>query len=827
VDTVTSPLASALRDWYTIERELGRGGMATVYLARDLKHERLVALKVLRPELATAVVSERFLREIRIVARLAHPHILPLLDSGTADGSLYYTMPFVEGETLRTRLAGEKQLPIDDALRIAAEVADALAYAHGRGVVHRDIKPENILIQAGHAVVSDFGIARALATAAGDELTATGLAIGTPAYMSPEQATAAREVGSSSDVYSLGCVLYEMLVGHPPFIGPTAREILARHAVDSAPPLRTVRPTIPDAVERAVMKALAKTPTDRFPSAAAFATALRSDLGSARTHRRRATHRAAVRAGLGLALTGVAAAGGWWLFGRGGSGAAPVMTHSRLTFTGEAYNPAISPDGRLFAYGSDSAVLVQDLSSGQSLTLYHATGIPLDWSPDESELLFATQSERSAAVFAVSALGGPPRRLWEDSRPAGIPPAASWSPDGSHIAVACRRNVCLIDRRTAESRTIAGDTALPWVLDLDWSVATNLLAFAATAQVRSAIWTMTSDGAKRAKIVADSVPLFSPRWSADGHALYYLRGGEEWRELWQVAVSPRSGRAQGAPTVIASGLQPGERFTLSADGAPRILYAREVWHANLWLVTLHPRGEPAVEMKQLTRGMLPKWGPNISPDGTRIAFTMGDGKKANIYTMGIEGDSLRQITFFDAFSSGPVWSPDGRRIAFGSTQGGEPEVQITDADGGNPRRFPSSEVAHNFFFLGGKFQLLWSPDFTVLYAHASNHSFRILDPRTGRERWLVPEDSAGRTIGTPASPTGASGCCRFRRGPKRWCGIMRTGSSRSAGRRTNAGSTSWSTTPDRQDSPGCRHREASRRSSPHCPPWASPDCGGA
>jgi hypothetical protein len=274
-----SSLNDALRDRYLLERELGRGGMATVYLARDLKHERPVALKVLRPELAASLGPERFLREIRLAAQLNHPHILPLFDSGEirrGDGPpiLYYTMPYVEGESLRDRLDRETQLPLEDALQITRHVAAALTYAHERGILHRDIKPGNILLEGGEAVVADFGIGRAITAAGADRLTETGLALGTPTYMSPEQAAGSQDLDGRSDLYALGCVLYEMLAGHPPFLGATAQQVLARHALDPVPSLRTARDAVPEAVERSAMKALAKVPADRFPTVAGFADAL-------------------------------------------------------------------------------------------------------------------------------------------------------------------------------------------------------------------------------------------------------------------------------------------------------------------------------------------------------------------------------------------------------------------------------------------------------------------------------------------------------------------------------------------------------------------------
>ncbi|HUQ15980.1 MAG TPA: serine/threonine-protein kinase [Gemmatimonadales bacterium] len=267
-------LLEALSGQYTIERKLGHGGMATVYLAHDLRHARSVALKVVNPELAATLGPERFLREIRLTAQLQHPHILPVFDSGEAAGQLWYSMPYIEGESLRARLTREKQLPIEDALRLGRELALALDYAHRHGVVHRDIKPENILLEDAQAVVADFGIAHAISKAGGTRLTGTGLTLGTPAYMSPEQAAGERELDGRSDIYGLGCVLYEMLAGQPPFTGPTAQAIMARRLNEPVPSLRVVRDTVPAGVEQTIAKALAKVPADRFANAAELAHAL-------------------------------------------------------------------------------------------------------------------------------------------------------------------------------------------------------------------------------------------------------------------------------------------------------------------------------------------------------------------------------------------------------------------------------------------------------------------------------------------------------------------------------------------------------------------------
>jgi TolB-like protein/tRNA A-37 threonylcarbamoyl transferase component Bud32 len=295
-------LIAALADRYRIERELGQGGMATVYLAHDLKHDRKVAVKVLRPELAAVLGAERFLAEIRVTANLQHPNLLPLFDSGEADGFLYYVMPYVEGETLRARLERERQLPVDETVRLVALLANALEYAHAHGVIHRDLKPENILLQSGQPVLADFGIALAVAQAADSRVTETGLSLGTPHYMSPEQASAEREIDARSDQYALAAVTYEMLSGEPPHTGPTAQAIVARLMTERPRSLRATRPGVPEAVDRAVARALAKPPADRFDTVGAFATALSGPAGATPPPTGRRTTRQLLLPAAGLAI---------------------------------------------------------------------------------------------------------------------------------------------------------------------------------------------------------------------------------------------------------------------------------------------------------------------------------------------------------------------------------------------------------------------------------------------------------------------------------------------------------------------------------------------
>jgi tetratricopeptide (TPR) repeat protein/tRNA A-37 threonylcarbamoyl transferase component Bud32 len=311
-------LKAALSDRYLIERELGSGGMATVYLAEDVKHRRQVAVKVLRPELTASIGVDRFLREVEIAAKLAHPHVLSLHDSGNVNGFLYYVMPYVSGGSLRDRLNSERQLPVEDALKVTKEVAEALDHAHSQGIVHRDIKPENIMFEGGHAIVADFGVARAVSQAGGEKLTETGMAIGTPHYMSPEQASGDSEIDGRTDVYALGCVLHEMLAGETPFDGPTAEVIIRKHLSMEPPRITTLRPAVPEPVADALMKSLAKTPADRYATAERFTDALAIDIAA--FTRRQVVRKVVRRLAVSAAAVIVAVIGAVLLVPRWGSG---------------------------------------------------------------------------------------------------------------------------------------------------------------------------------------------------------------------------------------------------------------------------------------------------------------------------------------------------------------------------------------------------------------------------------------------------------------------------------------------------------------------------
>jgi serine/threonine protein kinase/tetratricopeptide (TPR) repeat protein len=380
VDTLDR-LRTALAGRYAVEREIGRGGMAIVYLAEDLKHHRPVAIKVLKPEFALALSSDRFLREIQIEAQLKHPYILPLFDSGEAEGLLYYVMPYVSGQSLRHRLDGETQLPLDEALRITAETAEALGYAHTRGVVHRDVKPGNILLDESHALLADFGIARVVSQLAGSTLSESGIAVGTPEYMSPEQCSGGGKVDGRSDIYALGCVLYEMLSGEPPFTGPTPQAVVARHMYDHPRSLRVVRDTIPMHVERAIQVALAKAPGDRYPSASGFAAAL---TGKRPVHpitliREAGRPRGRKLAKLGTALAALAVVlGGLWAIGRSTStpGAGATAATASPSSIAVLYFEDRSEDNSLgYLSAGFTEDLIDQLASVKSLRVISPNGV--------------------------------------------------------------------------------------------------------------------------------------------------------------------------------------------------------------------------------------------------------------------------------------------------------------------------------------------------------------------------------------------------------------------------------------------------------------------
>ncbi len=623
-------LATALADRYGIQRELGRGGMATVYLARDVKHDRPVALKVLRPELAAVLGAERFLREIRLTAQLQHPHILTLIDSGEADGFLYYVMPYVEGESLRQRLEREGQLPLDEALRIARAIASALDFAHARGVIHRDIKPENIMLHQGEPMVADFGIALAVSMAGRERLTETGLSLGTPAYMSPEQASAEPRLDGRSDQYSLASVLYEMLGGEPPYSGPTAQAIIAKRFSEPVPHLGTLR-TVPTHVEAAVTRALAKSPADRFATLAAFAAALvqpTSETDSPRPHRFRRLHRAVTIAGV-LSLAAIVVLVGLKLPRR--KSAAVMPSQRQVTFSARANEPALSPDGRMLAYVSDGRALVlEPLGGGESVILVRSPAWIAGprWSPDGQWLYFTMlrDAAQSAAIYRIPSRGGAPVKVVDASGPIDL------SPDGRALARTAGDSVIIDDPLTGVERTrfsarpsslsstdslLWGLDSVPWSQHVAWSPDGRWIA---TSRWLRGVVVTRSDGRWSSIVARDR---FGPvRWSRTGAALYYLRPVPGGSELLSLAFDPKTGTPGPEERVVFSGIPVSRAwrdltFDLGGTGST-LAYVGGPVSQHIWAFRLEAGHDTAVGRRLSVDSRAYDW-PAVSADGATLA----------------------------------------------------------------------------------------------------------------------------------------------------------------------------------------------------------------
>ena len=551
-------LVAALADRYRIEREVGAGGMATVYLAHDLRHDRPVAIKVLKPELAAAIGAERFLAEIRTTANLQHPHILPLFDSGEAGGFLFYVMPYVEGETLRSRLSREKQLSIAMATRISSEVASALDYAHRHGVIHRDIKPENILLHDGAALVADFGIALAVSAArTGERITQTGMSVGTPQYMSPEQASGERDITGRADIYALGAVTYEMLVGEPPFTGPSTQAIVAKIMTEDPPRLIPQRRSIPPALEDAVLTSLEKLPADRFESAAEFAKAMTDDRGSRRATGRRDSATPSRRTLL-LSIAGAAGlvAIAFITGTRIGRPRSPIASFGRSTKVtwdrGMEIEPAISPDGRYVAYAAGTTasmrIFIRQVTGGRPTQLTDdSLGLQTNpsWSADGSRILFLS----GGGVFSAPSSGGPARPEMQRA-PQGPIISAVWSPDGASLAYSVGDTVYV---RSSDGR-IRPLAHVPEASLCQWSPNGELIACASGNAYYSrlgflfgnlspsrVVVTRVRDGAE--SVVSDVISVNQcPVWSHDGRWLYFVSSRMGPRDIYAVRIS-RDGRA--------------------------------------------------------------------------------------------------------------------------------------------------------------------------------------------------------------------------------------------------------------------------------------------
>ncbi len=697
---VSARLSAALTDRYRIERELGHGGMATVYLAEDLRHHRKVAVKVLRADLAIALGASRFSQEIEIAARLQHPHILPLLDSGEADGFLYYVMPYVEGESLRERLARQGELPVHEATRLVSEIVDALAYAHAHGVVHRDVKPDNVMLSGRHALVMDFGVAKAVSEASGrNQLTTAGVALGTPAYMAPEQASADPHLDHRVDIYAVGAVAYELLAGRPPFTGASPQQVLAAHVTQAPEPITTHRPAISATLAQVIMKCLAKRPADRWQSADELLTQLEplvtpsggmtptaARLQSVPGARRRTLPLAA-----GLAVVAVLVTGALLLPRNRG----PSMTIGRATqFTtdpGLEVYPAISPDGRVVAYAAGNSarmrIFLRPVSGGRTLTLSNDTSTVESqprWSPDGEQILFLSRG----GVYVAPAFGGAVRQLVTRSQSAPVV-AAAWSPDGKEIAVVRGDSLLVFTADGASGRFVA--RGAEWHSCV-WSPARIWLACVAgnadyvnpgpnfgNLSPSAIVLIAPSDG--RIISVTDSAaPNLSPQWSADGSQLFFVSNREGPRDIFALSIRP-DGRARGQPVRITTGLGV-QSFSLDAT-ARRLVYAVYQEKANVWSLPIPERPPVSIEgAVQITSGSQVIETMRVSRDEKWLLYDSDLNGNADVYRIPLNGGEPERLTTDPADDFFAETSPSGTEIAFHSYRAGTRDIFVQAVTGG-------------------------------------------------------------------------------------------------------------------------------------------------
>ena len=658
-------LTTALADRYRIERELGAGGMATVYLAEDLKHDRKVAIKVLKPELAAVLGPERFVVEIKTTAALQHPHILPLFDSGTADGFLFYVMPFIKGETIREKLNRETQCGVDDAVRIAREVADALDYAHRSGVIHRDIKPENILLHDGRAMVMDFGIALAVSAAAGGRMTETGLSLGTPHYMSPEQATAEKDITGRSDIYSLASVLYEMLAGQPPHIGGAAQQVIMKIITEAAAPVTAMRKNVPPNVVAALAKALEKIPADRFESAKAFAEALTNPMFTV-AHATGAP---------------IAAPGGRWRY----RAAVPLAIASVLLFGAASWGWMRPARGGEIQGDSDPQVVRFLLSDDPSLRVAAGYSRPFTVSPDGRSIVFRASSDSSRAKLWVRTLGEPHARPIAGTEGASNPII---SPDGKWVAYYGDRTLHRVPIVGGEVSLI---TSVPGVAAaITWMSDDEIMYEQLIANGTLPIQRVKVNGGQ----ASVAIPLDSAAGEVSQRRPMFLRQAG-------IAIYQSGVRGPGESKLVMYRMSDGrrERLDLPGNGGlalvdDRFIYARRdaVMAVRVDLDEMRIIGEP-MQLEPRVYSGTAGTAVGLSEGGTLVYRTAGATAQSRLVLVDASGAVIRSLGGVFPIEGQPRFSPDGRKIAVAMGTGGGSELWVIDVATGEPTKLTSGGTA--------------------------------------------------------------------------------------------------------------------------------------
>jgi Tol biopolymer transport system component len=771
VSEIPAGLADALRDRYRFVRELGSGGMGSVYLAEDLKHHRKVAVKVLHPHLAASLGTDRFLREIEVAAQLQHPAILTLHDSGQAGGYIYYIMPFVEGESLRLRLARQHELSVEESARILYEVLDALAYAHERGVIHRDIKPDNIMLSGRHALLVDFGVAKAVNESAGPSfVTTTGMALGTPSYMAPEQAVADRDVDHRADLYAVGVVGYELLAGRRPFAGNTAQQIVAAQLTQSPEDLRTHRPAVPPPLAAFVMRALERRPADRWQSAGEMLSKLEPWLTpSGETTPatvpmvRQAYRRRWVSFALG-ALVVAAALAGLLLFRSREPAELRLGRRVQVTLDpGMEIEPAVSPDGRLVAYAAGAMqsleIKVRRLDGGAAITVAAQSERPQrfpSWSPDGGRIMFASPR----GIEIVSALGGPARLLvpnvpdpkadpWGSG---GIMMPAGWAPNGKSVAFLRGDTLYLQELGGAAPRPLAhgGEMhSFAWSPDGRWIACvrgnrqSRNAGFLFANLGAAAVWLIPVNGGDPVAITPDDHYNASPTWAPDSRTLVFISDRAGGVDLFQTRIRP-DGAPDREPLQLTNGLR-ADGVSLAASGR-WIVWSSLAENSNVWSLRV-PRSPPASmrDAEPVTRGNQVIESFDVSPDGRWVVFDTDRSGNQDVFRQLIGGGDAERLSEDSADEFWPRYSPKNSEIASHAFRGVRRHLFVMSADGRDRRQVtdgPDDERCPT-----------WSPDGrTIYYLHNFNRPDTELRAITRGEdgHW-----SAARTLyrGTTYPPT--------------------------------------------------------------------------
>jgi eukaryotic-like serine/threonine-protein kinase len=790
-------LQHTLGTGYKITNELGAGGMSRVFVATEVALGRDVVIKVLPPELGAGLNIDRFRREIQMAARLQHPHIVPLLSAGAKEGLLYYTMPRIEGETLRSRMLRSGELPIGETIRMLRDVADALEYAHAHGVVHRDIKPENVLVSGHHALVTDFGVAKALSAATGQaNLTSIGVALGTPTYMSPEQATADPMTDQRTDIYALGVLGYELLAGRPPFSGANPQQVLAAHVTDAPVPISRHRANVPPALASLIMRCLEKKPADRFQTAEEAREQLEmAGTPSGGTVPTQAVPAAApLRAEAGRKKTfifaGVAAVllVGSLIAGRylgGGRQEFEVGATEQITNDpGIEITPALSPDGKLLAYAggdpSNTSIFVRQVSGGEAIRL--ASGRAPQWSPDGSKIVYVD----SGGISMVPALGGSPRRLIKRSE-SGFALSPVWSHSGQFLAFSRAREkgeaIWIANADGSEPRKVLD---VKDAHSLSWSPDDSRLAFIKGNPgfvfdkdefgniAPSALWCVGVDGTGATPLTDSIHHSVSPVWKSDGEGILFVSNVRGGRDLYYQRV--RGMRADGPARRLTTGLR---IHGIATGGEGRIAYS--VWNTTvgIWSLPFPRSGTLSVStarrltsaseriervrvsvdgqwlafdsdrsgnmdiykvrtdgtgLQQLTRNAADDFYPAFSPDGRQIAFHSWRSGNRDLYVMAADGSADRLVAGGPTHEWAGVWSPRGDQLAFWSDRTGQPEVYIVPATGGRSRQMTSE----------GGTRPLWSPDGKFIAYIGLDDALRVVPVQGGGGRALVPSTLLGQ-----------------------------------------------------------------------------------